>query len=157
MPSLAEQFIPYARKVARSFSSQLPGCDREDVEANAMLGLVEAEASGKFKGGSFAGFSRLYIVRAIVKGLKFSLPDDHPALVDVLDETADPARIAEDKEEAKFISDHLPRFRQHQKKVNRLRAGEIAKDNGITKRKAYRRIERARKILQHSYENPCVN
>lgn len=159
MSSLAEQFMPFAKEVARRYASRLPICDRDDIEANAYLGLVEAEASGKFDPakGSFAQYAGPFVRGAIIDGLKFSLPDNHPALIDVLDEACDPAKLAEVKEEAQFVADHLPDKRYGRPTADLLLPKNLAKTRNISKSTASYHLNRARKILQHSHQNPCVN
>lgn len=159
MPSLAEQHISFAREVASTYARRLPTFDREDIEANALLGLVKAEASGKYDPslGPFPRFARRYVEGAIKDGLKLSGLIGKNTLADIPSEKNDPAKSAEIADEARFIADHLPSEPYSRPRIGRLRGREIAKSEKITPGAASRRIGRARKILQHSYEHPCAN
>jgi len=69
---MIREHIPYARKVARNAMKRFPPwIDRDDVEQDAMLGLIAAaDAYNPARGYAFVGFARRHVRGAIVDGIR---------------------------------------------------------------------------------------
>jgi RNA polymerase sigma factor (sigma-70 family) len=62
--TLAEAYVPLAKKIARRLARLIP-MDPDDIESAAMLGLVQAARAYRADVGPFAGFAAFRIERAV--------------------------------------------------------------------------------------------